>query len=72
MPEELSLREQTLEALAGLIVHLHVPRSFDSIMVPKEYNTVRTLIGDFGWSNQVEVLDKLRRALTTSPSEEVT
>jgi len=60
---ETERRDHTIKALAGLIAHLHVPRSMGSIMVPKEYDEVRGLIGDFGWSDTEEIERKLRHVL---------
>lgn len=54
---------ELLSALGGLIAGLHVPRSLASIAVPREYDTVRGLINDFGYSTGSEIADRLRRAL---------
>lgn len=62
-------REAVIDALGGLIAHLHVPRSLGSVMVPPEYDKVRDLIGDFGWSSPEEIAARLRAALGTAEEE---
>jgi hypothetical protein len=58
-----SRADELIEKLGALIAHLHVPRSLGSVMVPKEYDEVRELIGDWGWSTDKEIAAKLREAL---------
>lgn len=63
MKDDPTTRDALVEALGGLIAGLHVPRSLGSVMVPKEYDVVRDLIRDSGWSSAEEVAAKLRAAL---------
>lgn len=58
-------RDLLIDTLGGLIANLHVLRSLGSPMVPPQYDEVRDLIGDFGWSSGAEVAAKLRTALGT-------
>jgi hypothetical protein len=55
-----SQREDLLRLMGGLIAMLHVPRSLGSVMVPKEYDELRELIGDWGWSTAEEITERLR------------
>lgn len=65
-------RDAVIDALGGLIAGLHVPRSMGSVMVPTEYDIVRRLINDFGWSSSDEIAAKLRVALFGATGEGVT
>jgi hypothetical protein len=56
-------RAALLTALGGLIAGLHVPRSMGSVMVPPQYDEVRGLINDWGWSSAEEITARLAAAL---------
>lgn len=68
-PEPEGTIEPLLLALGGLVAHLHMPRSLGSVMVPREYDTVRDLIRDFGWSTPEEVAARLRAQLYPAEDE---